>query len=111
MPGGPTYPIAQREYGVRTTMPDTNKNPRQASAQSSPSAHYAQYPVVAKSPAAVLPIYRVIPAGKAFYHVVETATNRVIGYRRHHADACALARQLETGGTDGQMRIRSNSGA
>jgi hypothetical protein len=56
-------------------------------------------------------MYRVIPAGKAFYHVVETATNRVIGYRRHHADACALARQLETGATDGQMRIRSNSGA
>ena len=56
-------------------------------------------------------MYRVIPAGKAFYHVVETATNRVIGYRRQHADACALARHLESGEPDEQLCIRANSGA
>lgn len=92
-------------------MPETNKNQCQTSAQSSPCAHYAQYPKVAKGSATGLPMYRVIPAGKAFYHVVETATNRVIGYRRQHADACALARHLETGEPNEQMRIRANSGA
>jgi hypothetical protein len=56
-------------------------------------------------------MYRVIPAGKAFYHVVEIATNRVIGYRRQHADACALARQLETNEPDELPSIQANSGA
>jgi hypothetical protein len=44
-----------------------------------------------------MPLYRVIPAGKAFYHVVEIATDRVLGYRRRHSDACALAQSLEAG--------------
>jgi hypothetical protein len=92
-------------------MPETNENHRQASVQGSSTAHYAQYPIVAKAQTPGLPIYRVIPAGKAFYHVVETATNRVIGYRRQHADACALARQLESGEPDEQPCIRANSGA
>lgn len=78
-------------------MPDLNKPHRPSADQGSPTTRYAQYPIAAKGPATGLPMYRVIPAGKAFYHVVETATNRVIGYRRHHSDACALAQHLETG--------------
>jgi hypothetical protein len=92
-------------------MPETYKNHRPTPERDSPSALYAPYPTVAKGPAPGLPAYRVIPAGKAFYHVVETATNRVIGYRRQHADACALARQLETGEPDEQTHIQENSGA
>jgi len=92
-------------------MPDTNKNHRPTTVQASSPAHYAQYPRVAKGSAPGLPMYRVIPAGKAFYHVVEIATNRVIGYRRQHADACALARRLETNEPDELPSIQANSGA
>jgi hypothetical protein len=92
-------------------MPEAYKTDRPTLKRGSPSAHYAQYPTAAKSAAPGLPAYRVIPAGKAFYHVVETATNRVIGYRRQHTDACALARQLETGKPDEQTHIQENSGA
>jgi hypothetical protein len=67
--------------------------------------------LAAKGLAPGLPMYRVIPAGKAFYHVVETATNRVIGYRRQHTDACALARHLEGFAALDQTRIEANSGA
>lgn len=42
------------------------------------------------------PRYVVIPAGIEFFHVTESATGRVKGFRRLHRDACALARSLET---------------
>lgn len=41
------------------------------------------------------PRYVVIPAGIEFFHVTESATGRVKGFRRLHRDACALARSLE----------------
>lgn len=78
-------------------MSDNNNGRRPASDLGSTPRHRAQYPLTAERPAAMAPRYRVIPAGKAFYHVVETSTNRVIGYRRQHIDACTLARQLESG--------------
>lgn len=41
------------------------------------------------------PRYVVIPAGIEFFHVTESATGRVKGFRRRHHDACELARSLE----------------
>lgn len=43
----------------------------------------------------IRPRYVVVPAGIAFFHVTDSATGRVKGFRRHLRDACALARQLE----------------
>ena len=36
------------------------------------------------------------PAGRDFFHVVDTRTDKVMGFRRDHNEACALARSLET---------------
>ena len=35
------------------------------------------------------------PAGRDFFHVVDSQTDKVVGFRRNHNDACALARSLE----------------
>ncbi len=37
----------------------------------------------------------VVPAGVAFFHITESTTGRVRGFRQRHQDACELARQLE----------------
>jgi hypothetical protein len=42
-----------------------------------------------------VPRYRVVLAGIAFFHVKETSTGRVRGFRSSHNEACALARSLE----------------
>ncbi|MCM8559822.1 hypothetical protein NEE03_06745 [Pseudomonas shahriarae] len=42
------------------------------------------------------PLFRVIPAGNEFFHVVDSATGKVKGFRRNHNEACALARSLES---------------
>jgi len=39
--------------------------------------------------------FQVKPAGRDFYHVFDTRTGKVAGFRRGHNAACALARQLE----------------
>ncbi|PRA33776.1 hypothetical protein [Pseudomonas poae] len=36
------------------------------------------------------------PAGRDFFHVVDSQTDKVMGFRRNHNEACALARHLET---------------
>ncbi|MBD8258307.1 hypothetical protein IFT96_23330 [Pseudomonas fluorescens] len=36
------------------------------------------------------------PAGRDFFHVVDSLTGKVMGFRRDHNEACALARRLET---------------
>ena len=38
---------------------------------------------------------QVKPAGRDFFHVVDSQTGKVIGFRRDHNEACALARRLE----------------
>ena len=38
----------------------------------------------------------VVPAGREFFHVVDSQTGKVMGFRRNHNEACALARRLET---------------
>ena len=35
------------------------------------------------------------PAGRDFFHVVDNRTGKVMGFRRDHNEACALARRLE----------------
>jgi hypothetical protein len=42
------------------------------------------------------PRFQVVPAGIAFFHIKETATGRVRGFRGDHNQACALARSLES---------------
>ncbi|MFJ2682527.1 hypothetical protein ACIOYV_02155 [Pseudomonas sp. NPDC087342] len=44
----------------------------------------------------VMPRFQVIPAGKSFFHIKETATGHVRGFRTNHNDACTLARSLAT---------------
>ncbi|WP_300727319.1 hypothetical protein [Pseudomonas sp.] len=42
-------------------------------------------------------VFRVIvkPAGRDFFHVVDNQTGKVMGFRRNHNEACALAQRLE----------------
>jgi hypothetical protein len=40
-------------------------------------------------------LYRVIPAGKNFFHILEVPSGRIKGFRSDHNQACALAKQLE----------------
>lgn len=40
-------------------------------------------------------LYRVIPAGKNFFHILEVPSGRVKGFRSDHNKACALAKELE----------------
>jgi len=40
-------------------------------------------------------LYRVIPAGRNFFHIVEVPSGRIKGFRSGHRQACELARQLE----------------
>ena len=42
------------------------------------------------------PRFLVSPAGLAFFHIIDSRTSKVIGFRRNHNEACALARRLET---------------
>lgn len=41
------------------------------------------------------PRFIVKPAGRDFFHVVNSQTGNVMGFRRNHNEACALARSLE----------------
>ncbi|WP_338802348.1 hypothetical protein V9L13_09620 [Pseudomonas sp. RSB 5.4] len=45
---------------------------------------------------AYAPRFQVIPAGNAFFHIKESSTGRVRGFREDHNEACALARSLES---------------
>ena len=38
---------------------------------------------------------QVKPAGRDFFHVVDSQTGKVMGFRRDHNAACAFARKLE----------------
>ncbi len=49
------------------------------------------------------PRYQVVPAGNAFFHIKETSTGLVRGFRGDHNEACALARALET-----QIELRAS---
>ncbi|WP_192561419.1 hypothetical protein [Pseudomonas gozinkensis] len=42
------------------------------------------------------PLFQVIPAGNAFFHIKEKSTGLVRGFRENHNAACALARSLES---------------
>jgi hypothetical protein len=42
------------------------------------------------------PRFQVVLAGTAFFHIKETSTGHVRGFRADHNEACALARCLES---------------
>lgn len=44
------------------------------------------------------PRHRVIPVSDKFFHIVDGLTGKVVGFRRDHNEACALARKLELQG-------------
>ncbi|HHX6580218.1 TPA: hypothetical protein ACVGK0_000689 [Pseudomonas aeruginosa] len=44
---------------------------------------------------AVAEPFRVVPQGRGFFHIVETATGAVCGFRRNHNEACAYAEHLK----------------
>ncbi|AHC65158.1 hypothetical protein [Pseudomonas aeruginosa] len=44
---------------------------------------------------AVAEPYQVVPQGRGFFHIIETATGAVRGFRRNHNDACAYAEHLK----------------
>lgn len=50
--------------------------------------------------AAEVPLYQVKPAGRGFFHIVETTTGLVRGFRRSHNEACQRASELERMGRD-----------
>lgn len=39
--------------------------------------------------------FQVRPAGRDFFHVIDSRTGKVAGFRRGHNAACALAQQFE----------------
>ncbi|KSN05227.1 hypothetical protein [Pseudomonas aeruginosa] len=39
--------------------------------------------------------YLVVPQGRGFFHIVETATGKVRGFRRSHNEACSYAERLK----------------
>ncbi|WP_085687732.1 MULTISPECIES: hypothetical protein [unclassified Pseudomonas] len=52
--------------------------------------------VPTKEPCGREPLFQVIPAGNAFFHIREKSTGLVRGFRENHNAACALARSLES---------------
>jgi len=66
-----------------------NATSRALSLPSLPGLSAAQHPTRP-------PMFQVVPAGIAFFHIRETATGRVRGFRGSHNAACALARSLES---------------
>lgn len=44
---------------------------------------------------AVAEPFRVVPQGRGFFHIVETATGKVRGFRRSHNEACSYAERLK----------------
>ncbi|MCY1398564.1 hypothetical protein D3C76_504510 [compost metagenome] len=63
----------------------------------SPQAAFgsAFYPHLTHRDQSPLPRFKVVPAGVGFFHIIDHAAGRVMGFRRNHDDACALARRLE----------------
>lgn len=53
------------------------------------------YRLIGRPEPAVIFRMMVKPAGRDFFHVVDSRTGKVIGFRRDHNEACALARRLE----------------
>lgn len=40
-------------------------------------------------------LYRVVPAGRNFFHILEVPSGRIKGFRSGHSQACELAKKLE----------------
>lgn len=53
------------------------------------------YSVYAHGVRAGFALYRVVPAGRNFFHILEVPSGRIKGFRSDHNKACALAKELE----------------
>ncbi|MDR6917008.1 hypothetical protein J2X66_003887 [Pseudomonas sp. 3296] len=72
----------------------TDQSPYTHDALALSQALHEQPPFPPVSPAR--PRFQVVLAGNAFFHIKETSTGRVRGFRGDHNQACALARSLES---------------
>lgn len=53
------------------------------------------YSLIGRAMPVIMFRFQVKPAGRDFFHVVDTHDGKVRGFRREHNEACALARRLE----------------
>ncbi|MDF3173492.1 hypothetical protein P3C22_15790 [Pseudomonas sp. ER28] len=53
------------------------------------------YSLIGRAMPVIMFRFQVKPAGRDFFHVVDTRDGKVRGFRREHNKACALARRLE----------------
>ncbi|SDU91801.1 hypothetical protein [Pseudomonas mucidolens] len=76
-------------------MQKLQRRPAPCRTLSSPVADVVFYSVDINSRCLDSVLYRVVPAGKDFFHILEIPSGRIKGFRRGHNQACALARELE----------------
>jgi hypothetical protein len=53
------------------------------------------YELIGRPVPVTKPRFIVKPVGVAFFHVLDSRTDKARGFRRDHNEACALARRLE----------------
>jgi len=71
--------------------------PQPSYSNTPPSLHPVVYLAAEATPRAPSPPrFHVVLAGNAFFHIRETSTGHVRGFRGDHNQACALARALES---------------
>ncbi|WP_257230459.1 hypothetical protein [Pseudomonas sp. SbOxS1] len=72
-------------------------HPQASYSNTPPSLHPAVFLATEAGPRAPSPPrFHVVLAGNAFFHIKETSTGHVRGFRGDHNQACALARALES---------------
>ena len=72
-------------------------HPQAAYSNTPSSLHPAVFLAAEAAPRAPAPPrFQVVLAGNAFFHIKETSTGHVRGFRGDHNQACALARALES---------------
>lgn len=72
-------------------------HPQASYSNTPPPLHPAVFLAAETShPAPSPPRFHVVLAGNAFFHIKETSTGHVRGFRGDHNQACALARALES---------------
>ena len=76
-------------------MQRVQRQPTQTSGALSHKDSALFYSVYATGVYAGFALYRVVPAGRNFFHILEVPSGRVKGFRSDHNKACALAKELE----------------
>lgn len=76
-------------------MQRVQRQPTQTSGALSRKDSALFYSVYANGVCADFVLYRVVPAGRNFFHILEVPSGRIKGFRSDHNKACALAKELE----------------